>query len=60
MIIDILEGLLEDKDLCVSISNTEDGRKIFAFIEDFINEHPNQFDKCLILMKSYHQNNYNQ
>ena len=48
MIIDILEGLLEGKDLCISVPNTEDGRKISAFIEDYIKEHPNQFDKCLV------------
>ena len=51
MSIDILETLLDSKDLCISIPNTEKGRMISAFIDAYIKEHPEQFDKCLVFDK---------
>ena len=48
MLIDIVEALMTGDDLCISVPNTEFGRMISAYIEDYIIENPDQFDKCLV------------
>lgn len=46
--IEILKALLTGKNFCISVPNTEQGRMISAFIDNYIKEHPDEFDKCLV------------
>lgn len=48
MINEILETLLTGKNFCISVPNTEQGRMISTIIDDYIKEHPDEFDKCLV------------
>ena len=48
MIAEILKMLLTGKNFCISVPDTERGKMISAFIDDYIREHPDEFDKCLV------------
>ena len=44
----IFEDLLSGNNLCISVPDTEEGKMISAFIDNYIKEHPDEFDKCLV------------
>ena len=43
-----LNKYLPDDALCISIPDNEFGRFFMKFIETYLNEHQNEFEKCLI------------
>ena len=44
-----LENMLSGDDLCISLPDTYEGKMIAAFIDDYINKHQNEFEKCLVI-----------
>lgn len=49
MINEMLEILLTGEDFCISVPDTEEGRMISAFIDDYIKEHQDEFEKCSVI-----------
>ena len=50
-----LENMLSGNDLCISLPDTEEGKLIATFIDDYIKNHQDEFEQCLVISGNKNQ-----
>ncbi|MBR2507252.1 MAG: hypothetical protein IKB70_10230 [Bacilli bacterium] len=50
-----LENMLSGNDLCIGLPDTEEGKLIAAFIDDYIKKHQHEFEQCLVISGNKNQ-----